>query len=178
MKSSAAILFLGLVLAALCCAVQAHDDDDRGGRYGGGRGGRYRWPAVVASGEASLKACPRVWGVRGSAAIKNYQFQNGSLSLTYQLLLVGTSSAPTSQSIVTGDPCDTLVTPTTVQDLPGTWVASYVRWSTGYRLYGSVDGTALMTALQSSSGYRRRSKPRMYIVFRGNGTIAGRLQLW
>ncbi|CAI5472157.1 unnamed protein product [Closterium sp. Yama58-4] len=171
MKSSAAILFLSLILAVLCCSVQAHGRDDRGGR-----GGRFRWPIILASGESSLKSCPRVYGVRGSAAIKNYQFQNGSLILTYQLLVTGTTSPPTSQAVVTGNPCDTLVTPTTVTDLPGTWTPTWVRWGTAYTLYGSTDGTALMTGLQNTNG--RRRAPKMFIVFRGNGTISGKLDFW
>ncbi|CAI5972411.1 unnamed protein product [Closterium sp. NIES-64] len=171
MKSSAAIVFLGLILAALCCSVQAHGD----GR--GGRGnGRFRWPILIASGESSLKSCPRVYGVRGSAALKNYQSQNGSLTLTYQLLVTGTTSAPTSQSVVTGNPCDTLVTPTTVTDLPGTWTSIWVRRGTAYTLYGTMDGAALMAGLQNTNG--RRRAPKMFVVFRGNGTISGKLDFW
>ncbi|CAI7734789.1 unnamed protein product [Closterium sp. NIES-53] len=175
MKSSAAIVFLGLIFAALCCSVQAHGYDH------GGRGGRFRWPILIASGESSLKSCPpRVYGVRGSAALKNYQSQNGSLTLTYQLLVTGTTSPPTSQAVVTAvggnGPCDALATITTVTDLPGTWTPTYIRWGTAYTLYGTMDGAALMAGLQNTNG--RRRAPKMFIVFRGNVTIAGKVDFW
>ncbi|CAI7890646.1 unnamed protein product [Closterium sp. NIES-53] len=170
-------------------------DNGGGGKPGGGSGGPPKKPfkpTVLARYMGTVHPCKPLPFVRGSIVANVLSTEsNGTNSMTFGLLISGTSEPPTIQGIYSTDPCEVLVEQKLVLDLNGTWVNTPQKPSRKnknppqvYTLSNTVNETALPQPRPDGApkgnawGKVWKMQPLYVMIFvnttAGNGTVAGK----
>ncbi|CAI5943021.1 unnamed protein product [Closterium sp. NIES-64] len=139
----------------------------------GAHGGREKFPVQITKSKFDMTACRRVYGMKPavSGIIGTTMERSWAYKTSYAFLATGLPSAPSSQAVVAGFPCDPLAPPSTVLDLPGTWQQMPYKRGVAWQLTGNVASSAIVTAFQNQKSRAKRSRVKIYAMVNVNGTV-------
>ncbi|GJP32769.1 hypothetical protein CLOM_g17367 [Closterium sp. NIES-68] len=148
----------------------------------GAYGGRDKFPVQLGKSKFDMSTCRRVYGMKPAVSgiigttMESLAWtpvgRSWAYKVSFAFLAIGLPSAPSSQAVVSGFPCDPFTPPTTILSLPGTWQQMPYKRGVAWQLTGNVASSAIVTAFQNQKSQgKKRSKVKIYAMLNVNGTV-------